>query len=130
MLIVDSYAWVEYFLGSEKGAIVKKYLDTEQAVTPDIVLAEVARKYLREGMASEEIKKRLYFISARSDIAALDADLSLTAAEAWRELARKTRKKPSPSLVDGIVLAMARKRGARILTGDIHFRGLKEVIML
>ena len=117
-------------MGSDKGALVREHLNTEPAVTPDIVLAEVARKFLREGMASEEIKKRLYFISARSDIAALDADFSLTAAESWRELARKTRRKPSPSLVDGIVLAMARKRGARILTGDVHFRGLKEAIML
>ncbi|MEM3402277.1 MAG: hypothetical protein QXH08_03510 [Candidatus Hadarchaeales archaeon] len=33
------------------------------------------------------------------------------------------KKKPFPSLVDGILLAMARKHGAKILTGDIHFRG-------
>ncbi|MEM3402276.1 MAG: hypothetical protein QXT22_04750 [Candidatus Hadarchaeales archaeon] len=61
MLILDSCGWVEYFLGSEKGAIVKGYLDKEQVVTPDVVPAEIARKYTLEGIAEEEIRKRLYF---------------------------------------------------------------------
>jgi len=130
MLVLDSYAWVEYFLGSEKGEVVRTYLSREPVATPDIVLAEVARKYLREGVAGTEVKKRLYFIAARSEIETLDADLGLAAAEAWQELATKATKKPRPSLSDGIVLAAARNRGARVLTGDVHFEGLKEAIML
>jgi predicted nucleic acid-binding protein len=128
MLILDSYAWVEYFLGSEKGMVVKEHLNREPAITPDVVLAEVARKYMREGISGDNIKKRLYFIAAKSDIAVLDVDLSLAAAETWQELARDA--KFQPSLTDGIVLATARRHQAKVLTGDLHFRGLKEVLML
>ncbi|MEM2191999.1 MAG: hypothetical protein QXG38_00090 [Candidatus Hadarchaeales archaeon] len=44
----------------EKGAAVKGYLDGKLVVTPDVVLAEIARKYVRERIAEDEVRKRLY----------------------------------------------------------------------
>ncbi len=50
-IVVDSCAWVELFIGSDKGAVIKEKLsDVEEILTPDIVLAELARKYRREGV--------------------------------------------------------------------------------
>ncbi|RLE57048.1 MAG: type II toxin-antitoxin system VapC family toxin, partial [Thermoprotei archaeon] len=40
-MILDTYAWVEYFLGSPKGRVVKDLLE-KGAYTPDVVLAEIA----------------------------------------------------------------------------------------
>lgn len=132
MIVFDSYAWVEYFIGSKRGAVAKEHLEGEEIATPDIVLAEIARKYLREGMDVHEVRGRLYFISSQSEVEAMDADLALAAAEAWGELEARARKEKlrRPSLTDGILLALARKRGAKVLTGDEHFKGLKEAIML
>jgi len=132
MMVFDSYAWVEYFMGSKRGAVAKEYLEGGEIVTPDIVLAEVARKYVREGIDAREIGGRLYFISSHSEVEGVDADLGLAAAEAWRELEIRARKGKlrTPSLTDGIVLALARKHEAKVLTGDEHFKGLKEAIML
>jgi len=132
MIVFDSYAWVEYFMGSKRGAVAREYLEGGEIVTPDIVLAEVARKYVREGIDAREIGGRLYFISSHSEVEGVDADLGLAAAEAWRELEIKARKGKLrvPSLTDGIVLALARKHGAKVLTGDDHFKGLKEAMML
>jgi predicted nucleic acid-binding protein len=48
MVVYDTYAWIEYFLGTSKGAQVKKLLD-KGGYTPSIVLAEISRKYFREG---------------------------------------------------------------------------------
>ena len=46
-IVVDSYAWIEIFLGTEKGKSASKAIeDAEQAITPEIVLAEISRKYL------------------------------------------------------------------------------------
>lgn len=132
MIVLDSYAWIEYFLGSDPGRTVKEYLNHEEAFTPSIVLAEVARKYLREGVAEGDIALRLSFIVAKSSIVEIDVDLSLMAANAYFELfeTAKERKLGRPSLTDGVVLASGRMLKAKIVTGDEHFRGFDEVIFL
>ena len=132
MIVLDSYAWIEYFLGGDSGRIVKEYLDGEEVFTPSIVLAEVARKYLREGVDEEDVVKRLIFIVSRSNILELDVQLSVLAAKAYLELLKmaKEKKLKTPSLTDGIVLAAGRMLKARIVTGDEHFKGLNETIFL
>lgn len=130
MIVFDSYAWVEYFLGSDSGKIVKKYINVEEVVTPFIVLAEIARKYLREGVEEKDVVKRLNFIAANSAVAEIDVELSIAAAKAYLELTEKAKaeKLKKPSLTDGIVLATGRLLKAKIVTGDEHFKGLNEVI--
>jgi len=133
MLVFDSYAWIEYFIGSQQGVIAKEHLESKEPIlTPDIVLAEIARKYLRESVAETEIKKRLYFITAQSEIKGVDAELAIAAAKAWDELTKRAKKKRlgKPSLTDGIVLALARRHEGKVLTGDEHLAGLTEVMML
>ena len=132
MIVFDSYAWIEYFLGSNSGKIVKNYLSAEEVATPSIVLAEVARKYLREGIKEEDVAKRLNFIVANSAIIEMDVELSIAAAKAYLELLEraKANKLKKPSLTDGIVLATGRILKAKIVTGDEHFKGLNEVIYI
>ncbi|MEM0172585.1 MAG: type II toxin-antitoxin system VapC family toxin [Thermoproteota archaeon] len=132
MIVTDSYAWIEYFLGSDSGKILKDYIDTEELVTPSIVLAEVARKYLREGIGEEDVVKRLDFIVASSIVKEIDTELSVMAAKAYLELSEKAKAKglKKPSLTDGIVLATGRTLKAKIVTGDEHFKGLDEVLYI
>lgn len=136
MIVFDSYAWIEYFLGSTSGRVANGYLEGDEVLTPSIVLAEVSRKYLREGMADSEITKRLNFMTTRSTVVELDADLSLMAAKAYMELcerakpAGRTGGTGAPSLTDGIVLATGRASNAKILSGDLHFKGLPEVVYM
>lgn len=132
MIVTDSYAWIEYFLGSNSGRVLKDYIDTEELVTPSIVLAEVARKYLREGMGEEDVVKRLNFIVASSIVKEIDTELSIMAAKAYLELSEKAKAKglKKPSLTDGVVLAIGRTLKAKIITGDEHFKGLDEVVYI
>lgn len=39
--VIDTYAWVEYLLGSRTGAKAKKYIEEGWGLTPPIVLAEI-----------------------------------------------------------------------------------------
>jgi predicted nucleic acid-binding protein len=130
LIVSDSYAWIEYFLGSDSGRIVKEYVDAGELVTPPIVLAEVARKYLREGMEEEDVARRLSFIEVNSTVKEIDTELSVAAARAYLKLSEKakTGELKKPSLTDGIVLATGRILKAKIITGDEHFRGLDEVV--
>jgi predicted nucleic acid-binding protein len=42
--IIDTYAWIEYFKASKMGETAKEYIESEQAVTPVIVVSEISRK--------------------------------------------------------------------------------------
>jgi predicted nucleic acid-binding protein len=131
--VVDSYAWIEIFLGSEKGARSKRMIEEAgEAVTPDIVLAEVARKYLREGVSETEVSARLDAVQSATIVSAIDATIGIRSAEAFLELAEKAAKQrlQSPSLFDAIVLATARSHQAKVITGDEHLVGLPEVMSI
>ncbi|MHA1616584.1 MAG: PIN domain-containing protein [Candidatus Njordarchaeales archaeon] len=134
IIIMNSWAWIEYFLGSEYGKVVRKYLSSNQyIVTPNIVLLEIASKYTREGFSKEEILKRLMFIVKKSDIAEFDYKIAAEAAKCMIELRTHSKKlgtKKKPGIADGLILAIARKIGGKILTGDDHFKGLPETIFI
>jgi predicted nucleic acid-binding protein len=132
-IVVDAYAWIEVFLGSEAGLRAKKTMEeAESVLTPGTVLAEVARKYVREGAAEATIRKRLQTILEASEPVEVDADLAMEAAKAAVQLERRaaTSGLRKPSLFDGIVLASARRNKAKVLTGDEHFKGLTETAWL
>lgn len=131
--MIDSYAWIEHFLGSEKGRKVDSTLENADAVyTPDTVLAEIARKYTREGIDQETIDDRLSLIIDSSNIVCVDAKIAAKAAQCYSEMQTNARKLKlnSPSLFDAIVLAVGRSMNSRILTGDQHFKDLPETIWL
>jgi predicted nucleic acid-binding protein len=128
-LLLDSYAWIEYFLGSAKGSRVETFLKEEQVVTPTIVLAEIARKYIKEGFSEGGVRKRLFFIASKSLLTEISIELAIEAGKAYMQLLKKAKKEDldTPSLADAIILASARTQNLGIVTGDPHFKGLKEV---
>ncbi len=129
--MVDSYAWVEFFLGSPKGKRVKEILETaEDAYTPDIVLAELSRKYFREGVSENQVRERLDTVQAASQMVVITSDLSVSASRACTELSERAKRKKlrSPSLFDGLVLGTARLKEAKVLTGDPHLQDLAETL--
>lgn len=130
---MDSYAWIELFLGSEKGKkVVEIVSSADEVITPDLVLAEIGRKYIREGANEKEVKNRLKFIEENSVVACLDADISIEGGKAYLELLEKSKKerKNKPALTDSILLALARKYSAKIVSGDKIFEGMKELILI
>ena len=132
-IVIDSYAWIEHFIGSQKGRTVDKVLeDADEVYTPDVVLAEVARKYLREAFDKENINERLTQMEESSEIICIDAKLAGVAAACYLEMEANAKKSRlnSPSLFDAIILAASKSLGAKILTGDQHFKDLPETIWL
>ena len=91
--IIDSYAWIEYFRASEYGAVAKEYIEGADSVTPTIVVSEVSRKLQKEiddgNETAEGRLKRLEFISATSQVVALDYDLAVIAGKTDCEMKKK-----------------------------------------
>ncbi|BCU71585.1 hypothetical protein KN1_28820 [Stygiolobus caldivivus] len=132
-IVMDSYAWVEFFIGSEKGKKVLTFMSSaDEIITPDLVLAELARKYVREGFEENSVRERLKFVEENSVVVCIDRELSVLSANAYLELLDKAKKegKNKPSITDSILLTLGRKYNAKVVTGDELFRDMEEVIFL
>jgi predicted nucleic acid-binding protein len=130
---VDSYAWIELFLGTAKGEETKRLIsEAEEIRTPDIVLAEISRKYHREELDSQSLRARLETISSTTIVTGIDTNLAVRTGPIYLELVEKAKRERlnGPSLFDAIVLATAREYDSSVLTGDEHFRDLPETIFL
>jgi predicted nucleic acid-binding protein len=132
-IVVDSYAWIEIFLGSRKGREAADAIqEAELVLTPGVVLAEIARKYLREGLKENVIRSRLRTIAESTEVAQIDEEVAIASSKAYLEIEEKARKSKldRPSLFDAIVLGTARVNGGKVITGDPHFRNLPETVWL
>jgi predicted nucleic acid-binding protein len=132
-IVIDAYAWIEFFIGSGKGLDVKELMeDADEIYTPGTVLAEIARKYIREGVDEKTIDARLEVIVSASNITHIDAGIALEASRCYLELTTcaKKSKLNTPSLFDAIVLATGRLSKSKIVTGDEHFKNLAETIWI
>lgn len=119
VFIVDTHAWIEYFSGSRWGKGIKDTVESGGNITPTIVLAEMKRKYTEWGRT--DFDERLQFIEARSQVMPLDKETAVLAGEI-----RSKQPVRGMGLVDCILLAHAGILGAKVLTGDQHFKGLPE----
>lgn len=132
-IVIDTYAWIELLIGSERGNTVKELMENaEEVYTPSTVLAEIARKFLREGIDEKTINTWLEIITAASVITQIDSATALEAAKCQLELSQQAKicKQNTPSLFDAIVFATARINQCKIITGDEHFRNLPETIWI
>ena len=124
--MVDAWAWVEYLVGSEQGAKLNKILDESgnEIYTCAITLAEVISKVARE---NRDVEAAYSMLSSNSQLVNIDKELSLEAGLLHCEI-RKTLK--DFGLADAYVLATARKLNAKVLTGDLHFKNIKDAVMI
>ena len=126
-IVIDTYAWIEYFKGSEEGNKAKKFIESDlELFTPSIVIAELSDKYLRENL-KEEWEIRNKFIRFKTKILHLEENTADKAGELKQKLKEKYK---DAGLADAIIWAHALNVNARILTGDKHLRSLKESIDL
>ncbi len=129
--VIDTYAWVEYLIGSKSGKISKEYIDGGHSFTPSIVIVELRKWYLREieaGRRSEqEMQKHFAFIESVSQVVPLDMALSLEAGQIDFLMKKRIRNWP---IADSVVYATGRSRRAQVISGDPHFKGLEGVIFI
>jgi predicted nucleic acid-binding protein len=118
--VIDSFAWIEYFLGTAAGHRAKDFIESDKGITPTIVIAELAEKYRRERLP---IAADLDFIIAKTRIAPLDTKIAEKAGSLSPDRKQKVKRW---GLADSIVLATSREYGAKVVTGDEHFRDLAD----
>jgi len=125
--VIDSYAWIEYFMGTQAGEKAKPIIESqEEKITPTICLAEVYAKTLK--VESQELaEKQRVFIKEKSALATLDEP---TAVESAKVQTKMKKEVDGWGLVDSIVYATALLKKAEVVTGDEHFKKLKNVLFI
>lgn len=124
-VIVDTYAWIEYFRGTKEGEKAKEFIDGDHfLLTPTTAVAELGDKYRRQGKKKEwEVRK--HFVRLKSDL----VNLNYRIADRAGEIKQEMRKKHSNAgLADAIIASHAEAEKAKILTGDRHLIDREETI--
>ena len=120
-LVVDSWAWVEYLRGSEAGRKIRERISQGDEMWTSVVsLTEIVSKYRREGLSEQTA------VEAIGSLSKLGVPDRGDAVEAGRIHADVKSKSPNFGLADSFVLQLARKVGAKVLTGDPDFDRLED----
>lgn len=124
--IVDSYAWVEYLLGSPKGQEVAKLMaeQNREFITIICCLAEINCWALRNNQNFSQIYN---IIRANSSIVDISEHEWI---DAGKERHMQREKQPDFGLIDAVLLVKQKALGAKILSGDRHFKDIRNTIFL
>jgi len=122
-VVIDTFAWIEYFLGSKRGEKVKEFIEGNKAITPTIVIAELSARYSRDG----DFAGKSRYIGFNTKIAVLNNEIAELAGKIKTE---QRKKKKSFGIVDSIIYATALTLNAKIVTGDPHFSDIKEAVII
>ncbi len=125
-LVIDSWAWIEYFHGTGQGAKVHQLIQDERnrLYTASTSLAEVVSKLIREGGSGHTAAEA---VSTLSKVVQLEEDTAVRAGEIHASIRKVEKDFP---LADAVVAATAEKQGARIVSGDKHFKHFKNSLLL
>lgn len=124
--LFDTYAWIEYFLGSEEGKIVKQLLEKGNISTSIISVAELSDKYYREDLF-KEWADRYNFIINKTTILPISLEIAKIVGRRKWELRNKGE---SVGLADSLMLETAKERNLIMITGDPHFKDIENVRFL
>lgn len=124
--LLDTYAWIEYFRGTNKGKIVKNLIESERIYTSIISIAELSDKYYRENLM-DEWETRYKFILSKSNILQLSLKIAQNSGPRKWDL-RKTSE--DIGLADAIIFETATQKELTVVSGDPHFKDFVDVLFL
>ena len=124
--VIDTFAWIEYFIGSEFGAKVKEIIEAEEneVFVSIITIAEVT-SILKRG--NKDVENGYTVIMNLEGIYKIDEEFKIEVGILHAEIRKQVK---DFGLADTFVLLTARKLGAKIVTGDPHFKGFKEAVLI
>lgn len=126
LYLIDSYAWIEYFIGSKKGEILKKFFleEKNKFLTVECCLAEIKGWALKN---NQDFDKFFKIIRANSDIISITEYNWIDAAE---ERFKQQKMQKDFGLIDSVILIKQKELNCKIVSGDKHFRRMENIIFI
>ncbi len=122
-MLLDTHAWIEFFIGSEKGKRIGGFLE-KNIYTNIITFSEIAVWCLKNKLNTKEY---IDFIKRTSTILELEEEICLLAGKINFEI-KKTIK--DFGMIDSLIYASGKIYNMKIVTGDKHFENLEDVIFI
>ena len=123
-MLLDSYAWVEFFEGSEKGKKVAEILKKNKCFTSIVSISEIINWTLKN---NEDFEDRVKRIESLSKILNLNRDIVITAGKINFQHKKLIK---NWGMLDSLIYSTALYYNLNVLTGDNHFKNLENVEML
>ena len=124
--VIDAFSWLDYFEGNASGEKVKDKIENKnnEIITNIVTISEVISVFKRKGF---DYNKAYELITNLSKIYLINLEFSREVGILHADIRKKIK---DFGLADTFVLLTARRLKAKILTGDPHFKGFKEAIMI
>ena len=122
-MLLDTYAWIEFLRGTERGKKVREILRAERCYTSIVSIAELVEWCLKNSL-STRIGEYVRGITKSSVVLGLDEEIALIAGKISHERKKKTK---GWGMIDSLMLATAVSYNLNILTGDSHFKDLSNL---
>ena len=120
--LIDSWGWIEYFNGTEKGKLISKYIDSSQSLFISVInLAEVYKWGLLK-KTENDADEMVHIMLSRCFIVPVEPETALNAAKLSRE--------KKWGLGDSLIYSTAKAHKLELVTGDFHFKSEDKVIYL
>ncbi len=123
-MLLDSYSWIEFFKGSEKGKKVEEFLEELECFTCIVSISEITAWALKNGFEPNPFISK---IKGLSQIMNLNEEIVKNAGKINFEKKKEMR---DFGMIDSVIYSTALYYGLKVLTGDEHFEGLDNVEML
>jgi predicted nucleic acid-binding protein len=125
-MILDTSAWIEFFMDTKKREIVWAALKEKECFTSIITLAEISNWCCKNNL-QHQIEPYVDGIKTNSKVLGVDEEILINAGKLNYE-----RKKivNGWGMADSVLLSTAQVYGLEILTKDFDFRDLPDVQIL
>ena len=120
--VIDTWTWVEYYAG--RISAVQEYIENDKfdLFTSVLTLTEMIT-FLHQMESAHTSQSVVHEIGIRSLVVPVSRDIAVLAGGYKREGFRG-------GIADTIILATARIGNHTVVTGDLHFRGLPDVVFI
>ena len=124
-LMLDTYAILEFFQGTDKGETVKDLIDAEQSIHISVLSLYETGTVLERQIGKKDAQDYLRSLQTYYQIVDVTADIALNAV--------KLKRKFKLPAIDCLIYSSARKMKADVVSGCKHFKSIehqKDVIVI
>lgn len=123
-MLWDTFAWVEFFNDSDIGLEVAKTLEIEPPQTAMATVSELYSWALKNGKDPQAILK---IVRDGSQLMEFTNGIAELAGQIHQENKKRTKRF---GMVDSMIYATALANSLKIVTGDPHFEGKRDVVFI
>ena len=126
IFIIDTYAWIEYFIGSKPAVQLQQLFNDKKNkfVTMECCLSELRGYCLKNNFDFNQLYD---IIKVNSLVLPVLREHWINAAKIRYEMRKETK---NFGLIDSILVAKQQELNCKIVTGDHHFKNLKNVVFI